>query len=143
MLSQKTLEKIIHESNNGGVKNNHPELSIRPTRSSVRWMTHASGIRQFAQPPPSAACGRSATLPVLGSLTQRASGLAAPVASCHCNRSKSPWSWLPTLHRTHSARLHHTMPATPQKTFSWTHVRSKTRSLHCRCDVPLQFGPCT
>jgi hypothetical protein len=28
MLSQKTLEKIIHESNNGGVQNFHPEISF-------------------------------------------------------------------------------------------------------------------
>jgi hypothetical protein len=38
MLSQKTLEKIIHESNNGGVKNNHPELTTNERKYLLNYL---------------------------------------------------------------------------------------------------------
>ena len=38
MLSQKTLEKIIHESNNGGVQANHPELTTRERKALVMYL---------------------------------------------------------------------------------------------------------
>ena len=38
MLSQKTLEKIIHESNNGGVQANHPELSLRERKALLNYL---------------------------------------------------------------------------------------------------------
>lgn len=38
MLSQKTLEKIIHESNHGGVQANHPELTIRERKMLLNYL---------------------------------------------------------------------------------------------------------
>ena len=38
MLNQITLEKIIHESNNGGVKQNHPELSLSERKALVFYL---------------------------------------------------------------------------------------------------------
>ena len=38
MLSQKTLEKIIHESNNGGVQNYHPEMSMRERKALLTYL---------------------------------------------------------------------------------------------------------
>lgn len=38
MLSQKTLEKIIHQSNNGGVQANHPELTAYERKALVMYL---------------------------------------------------------------------------------------------------------
>lgn len=38
MLNQKTLEKIIHESNNGGVQANHPELTTYERKALLNYL---------------------------------------------------------------------------------------------------------
>lgn len=38
MLSQKTLEKIIHESNHGGVQNYHPEISFSERKYLLNYL---------------------------------------------------------------------------------------------------------
>ena len=38
MLSEKTLEKIVHESNHGGVKNYHPEISMRERKALLSYL---------------------------------------------------------------------------------------------------------
>lgn len=38
MLNQKTLEKIIHESNHGGVQAYHPELTAYERKSLVMYL---------------------------------------------------------------------------------------------------------
>jgi len=38
MISQKTLEKIIHESNHGGVQNYHPEINMVERKALLKYL---------------------------------------------------------------------------------------------------------
>jgi len=38
MISQKILEKIIHESNHGGVQNYHPEISFAERKVLLNYL---------------------------------------------------------------------------------------------------------